>query len=62
MTRETTMTAFLRIVKSAAHELGFDVFCAVEEGGVGYVAYSNEGSEAIRNLKKATESFSGPIE
>lgn len=59
---EKTMTAFLRTVKFAAKELGFDVFCAVEANGVGYVAYSNDGSKAILDLKKAAESFSGPIE
>lgn len=32
---EKTMTAFLRAVKVAAHELGYDVFCAVEGDGVG---------------------------
>ena len=48
---EKTMTAFLRAVKVAAHELRYDVFCAVEAAnGVGYVAYSNEGSATIRKF------------
>ena len=54
---EKTMTAFLRIVKFASHELGFDVFCAVEANGVGYVAYSNEGSKAIRKLAEEANGF-----
>ena len=55
--REATMTAFLRIVKFAARELGFDVFCAVESDGVGYVAYSNDGSKAIRKLADDAAGF-----
>lgn len=51
--REKTMINFLSFVKNAARLLGYDVFCAVEENGVGYVAYSNSGSKAIRNLQNA---------
>lgn len=50
---EKTMTAFLRVVKFAAHELGYDVFCAVEGDGVGCVAYSNTESKFINYLKDA---------
>ena len=52
---EKTMTAFLRAVKVAAHELGYDVFCAVEGDGVGVgcVSYSNTESKFINYLNKA---------
>lgn len=54
---EKTMTAFLRVVKFAAKEFGFDVFCAVEANGVGYITYSNEGSKAIRKLAEEANGF-----
>ena len=57
MNEKTTMTAFLRIMKFAAQEFGYDVFCAVEKDGVGYVAYSNEGSKAIRKLAEEANGF-----
>ena len=50
---EKTMTAFLRAVKVAAHELGYDVFCAVEGDGVGCISYSNAESKFINYLVKA---------
>lgn len=56
---EETMTNFLKVVKYAARLLGYDVFCAVEGNGVGYVAYSNTGSEAITNLRKSWEKATG---
>lgn len=51
--REQTMLVFLRTVKFVAQHLGYDIFCAAEENGVGYVAYSNTGSKAILNLKNS---------
>lgn len=54
---EKTMTAFLRVVKFAANELGYDMFCAVEADGVGYVAYSNDSSKAIRKLAEEANGF-----
>lgn len=50
--REQTMLVFLRTVKFVAQHLGYDIFCAAEENGVGYVAYSNTGSKAILQVEE----------
>ena len=55
--REKTMLVFLRTVKTVAQHLGYDIFCVVEENGVGYIACSNTGSAAINNLRNAQSTW-----
>ena len=47
---EKIMLIFLRSVKFVARLLHYDIFCATEGNGVGYVSYSNSGSEVIRKF------------
>ena len=48
--REKTMRIFLKAVKFVAKMLHYDIFCATEGNGVGYVTYSNSGSKVIRKF------------
>lgn len=55
--RNENMLNFLKVVKFAARLLNYDIFCVVEENGVGYVACSNSGSAAINNLRNAQSTW-----